>query len=206
MKLIGKRKLEDMVDKSLERVKKRVSIDKIFLDRYFDKPKIINVLKKHNVNFIMPKIRTETVKAWFDKSEDCKARVIKDFKIGEGEDEAIVNLILVDNDEGVKRAFITNFDIPVQLTHYLFSWYGKRWGIETSYRNLDHDFKPRTTSRNYMIRLFYFIFSVCLYNLWVLVNICVSISNYGRLSEKPIITAKLFSIILYKANYGKYLV
>ena len=39
--------------------------------------------------------------------------------------------------------------------------YSKRWGIETGYRNLDHDFKAKTTTRNYHIRLFYFLFSTC---------------------------------------------
>jgi len=78
--------------------------------------------------------------------------------------------------------------------------YGKRWGIETGYRNLDHDFKPKTTTRNYHIRLFYFLFSCCLYNLWVLVNIYVSLAVYGKIPEKPIITAKMFVILLYKVQ------
>jgi len=192
--------LDELLDKSLERVKQKINIDKAYLDRGFDKPKIINTIKKHNVKFIIPKIRSETVKAWIRKSSGIKARVIKNFEIGTKE-KAIVNLILVDDEEGIKRAFITNFDIPEQLTHYLYSWYSKRWGIETSYRNLEHDFKARTTSKNYHIRLFYFLFSVALYNLWVLVNIVVSLSLYGRLSEKPIITAKLFSVVLYRVVY-----
>jgi len=191
--------LEDLVEKLIKRAKSKISIDKVYLDREFDKPKIINILKKNRVKFVMPKVRSETVKAWMRKSSGVKARIIKDFKIGQ-KGKAVVNLILVDDEEGVKRAFITNFDIPVQLTHYLYSWYSKRWGIETSYRNLDHDFKPRTTSKNYNIRLFYFLFSVCLYNLWVLVNIVVSLALYGRLSDKPLITAKLFSIVLYKVQ------
>lgn len=65
---------------------------------------------------------------------------------------------------------------------------------------MDHDFKPRTTSKNYCIRLFYFLFTVCLYNLWILVNICVSLVLHDRVSEKPIVTAKLFSIILYRVS------
>ncbi len=74
-------------------------------------------------------------------------------------------------------------------------------GIETGYRQFDHDFKAKTTTKNYHIRLFYFLFSVCLDNLWVLVNICVSLTLYGRLSEKPIITSKLFAVVLYKVAY-----
>ncbi|MEK6922765.1 MAG: transposase, partial [Nanoarchaeota archaeon] len=193
--------LEELLDKSLERVKNKVGIEKAYFDRGFDKPKLINIIKKHRIKFIMPKIRSATVKAWMRKSQDCEARIIKDFEIGEGESKAVVNLILVDDEIGIKRAFITNFDIPEQLTHHLYSWYSKRWGIETSYRNMDHDFKARTTSKNYHIRLFYFLFSVCLYNLWILVNICISISIYGRIREKPIITAKLFAVVLYKVTY-----
>ena len=193
--------IEDLVGKSLERVKKKVRIDKAYLDRGFDKPKVINVIKSHKVRFVMPKIRSDTVKAWMRKSEDCKARLIENFEIGRGEEKAVVNLILVDDEEGIKRAFITNFYIPEQLAHYLYTFYSRRWGIETSYRQLDHDFKAKTTSKNYHIRLFYFLFSVCLYNLWVLVNICVSLALYGRLSEKPLLTSKLFAVILYKAAY-----
>lgn len=149
----------------------------------------------------MPKIRSETVLAWFDKSEGIESRVIHDFTINKGKiDEAIVNLILVDDELGIKRAFMTNFDIAPCLAYRLYDMYSKRWGIETGYRNLDHDFKPRTTTKNYHIRLFYFLFSCCLYNLWVLVNICVSMTVYGRIKDKPIITAKMFAVILYRVQ------
>ncbi|MBI2499680.1 transposase [Candidatus Woesearchaeota archaeon] len=153
--------LSGLLDESLIRVKPKVKIDQAYFDRGFDRAKIINLIKSHRIKFIMPKIRKETIKAYLRKSEDCSARIINDFEIGKNE-KATVNLILVDDEEGIKRAFITNFDIPVQLTHYLYSWYGKRWGIETAYRQFDHDFKARTTSKNYHIRLFYFLFSVCL--------------------------------------------
>jgi len=192
--------IHELIDESLKRVKEKVRINRTYLDRGFDKPKIINVIKAHNIKFIMPKVRSLTVKAWMRKSSGIKSRVIEDFEIGT-KDKAIVNLILIDDKEGIKRAFITNFHIPEQLTHYLFKWYSKRWGIETGYRNMDHDFKAKTTSKNYHIRLFYFLFSVALYNLWVLVNIVVSIKLFGRLLDKPLLTAKLFAVILYRVSY-----
>ena len=187
---------EDLVDRLIKRAKEKIHIDKVYLDRGFDKPKVIRVIKDNNVKYLMPKIRSPTVKQWYDKSEDCKARIIKDFKIG----EETTTLILVDDEDGIKRAFSTNLDIPLQLTHYLFRFYSKRWGIETKYRQLEHDFKPRTTSKNFHIRLFYFLFSTCLFNLWVLINICVSIAIHGRIVEKPIISSKLFAIVLYKVQ------
>ncbi len=170
--------LEDLVNQLIKRAKSKVRIRHVYLDRGFDRAEVINILKKNNVKFIMPKIRTYSVKSWFDKTEDCKSKVVKDFKIG---DKATINLVLVDDEEGIKRAFATNIDIPEQLTHYLFKFYKGRWGIETSYRQINNDFLARTTSTNYHIRLFYFLFSVCLYNLWVLVNLCVSMKIYGRL-------------------------
>ena len=187
--------LEELVEKIIKRAKSKIKIRHCYLDRGFDRTEVVKVLKRNNVKFLMPKIKSYTVKAWYDKSKDCKARVIKDFKIGQNTN---VNLILVDDKKGIKRAFSTNLDIPEQLAHYLFSFYKFRWGIETSYRQIDHDFLARTTSRNFNLRLFYFLFSVCLYNLWVLVNLCVSLKIYGRLSQTPIISAKLFAVLLYK--------
>jgi putative transposase len=193
-------RLEDLFEKSLLKVKSRMRINMAYLDRGFDKIKIINVLKKHKVNFLMPKVRSPTVKAWFEKSEGARAYVVEDFQIGKKEHSTSVNLVLVDDEEGVKRAFICNFPVAEPMAHRLYSMYSKRWGIETGYRNLDHDFKPRTTSKNYLIRLFYFVFSCFLYNLWVLVNICISFKRNGVVCEKPIITAKRFAIILYQVR------
>lgn len=105
------------------------------------------------------------------------------------------NLVIVDNREGRKCLFATNLDVPEQLAHYYFRWYSKRWGIETSYR-VKGDFKARTTSKYYSVRLFYFMWSVCLYNLWVLVSLIVALIFYIDL-QKPLITTKLFGTILY---------
>lgn len=192
--------IDKLLDVSLARVKSKIKIDTVYLDREFDKPKIINVLKKHKVKFIMPKIRSPTVKSWFDKSEGIESRIIPNFQIGKGDNKAIINLVLVDDKLGIKKAFISNFDIAPCLAYRFYKLYSKRWGIETSYRNLEQDFKPKTTSTNYNIRLFYFLFSACLYNLWVLVNICIGLLIYGRIKEKPIVTAKLFAVLLYRVK------
>ncbi len=188
--------LDKLMDESLARVRKKIRIEIVYCDRGFNRSKIFKVLKKHKVKFLMPMVRSISVKAAFDKSEGIESRVFKDFKVADEK----VNLVLVDDELGLKRAFVCNFDIHQVIAYRLYGLYSRRWGIETSYRNLDHDFKPRTTTRNYNIRLFYFLFSCCLYNLWVLVNICVSMVVYGEIQEKPIITAKMFAILLYKVR------
>jgi len=186
--------MENLLDKSLQRVKKKIRIDRVFLDRGFANSKCIESLKKNGMKFIMPIPRNNRIKQWMDKSEECKARLIENYEIN----KQFVNLYLVDDIEGIKRCFITNLKVPVLLSHYFYKWYGKRWGIETGYRLKAQDFKPRTTSKNFTLRLFYFLFTVMLYNLWVLTNIIVGIKLYGKIPSKPLITAKRFSIILYK--------
>ncbi len=190
--------IEELLDESLGRVRKKIRIDRVFLDRGFANSNCVPVLEKHNKKYIMPIPRNEKIKQWMGKSEGCKSRLIEKFEVKKGNNMAITNLYLVDDKEGIKRAFITNFYIPEQLAHYLYSWYRRRWGIETGYRLKDQDFKPRTTSKNYIIRLFYFLFSTMLYNLWILTNIVVGIMLYGRVPDKPIVTAKRFAIVLYK--------
>jgi len=54
-----------------------------------------------------------------------------------------------------------------------------------------------TTSKNYVMMLFCFLFSTLLYNLWVIINMLISSSLKGRVSTIPMITAKLFGTVLY---------
>jgi putative transposase len=108
-------------------------------------------------------------------------------------------LVVAEGDKGLVGAFATNIEVEKGREAELFTLYGKRWGIETSYR-LKVDFRPRTTSKNYSVRLFYFLFSTCLYNIWILANIFLGAIS-GKFFKKPIITTKMFGIMLYTVSY-----
>jgi len=78
----------------------------------------------------------------------------------------------------------------------------RRWGIETAYR-VSKDFRAKTTSKNISVRLFYFLFSLCLYNLWILVNLTLClILNFNM--ERSIITAKVTGTLIFQfqIDYG----
>lgn len=96
-----------------------------------------------------------------------------------------------------KVGFATNLDVTTENVKVKCDRYGKRWGQETAYRVQDA-FIVKTTSKNYSVRLFYFLFSVCLYNLWILANIFVGLV-FLFIPLKPIITAKMFGVLLYSA-------
>jgi IS4 transposase len=63
---------------------------------------------------------------------------------------------------------------------------------------------PKTTSKNYNVRLFLFLFSELLYNCWTLINVRISLEKHGEIREDKEITAKKFIRCLFEAfdEYG----
>jgi len=121
--------------------------------------------------------------------------VITDFEMK----DITFNLVILEEElkDGrmVKRAFATNEQYDendVNLAERLFDLYGKRWGVETSYRIKKHSYLPKTTSKNYLIRLFHFMFSVLLYNLWILADILIWLALFGLVRADHLVTSKLF--------------
>ena len=121
-----------------------------------------------------------------------------------------INLIILEETiketgQKIKRLFATNMDFDpndVGLLERLFLLYSKRWGIETSYRVKKYAFRGKTTSKNYIIRLFYFMFSVLLYNLWILANILIWLHLFGKAGDKQLVTSKYFGTALMNIDPG----
>jgi len=61
----------------------------------------------------------------------------------------------------------------------------------------------KTTSKKYRIRMFLFMFSMLLYNVWVIVNAALNRILYGSQEGLRLISAKLFMIKFYQA-YADY--
>lgn len=91
-----------------------------------------------------------------------------------------------DTDETV--VFITNKTLKDRLVKSTVSRYRRRWGIENSYKTIK-EFLARTTSKTYVVRLFYFAFAVLLYNCWLLVDMLVR-DVTGVIPYEPKVTAK----------------
>ncbi|HEC87580.1 MAG TPA: hypothetical protein ENI49_06950 [Thermoplasmatales archaeon] len=68
-------------------------------------------------------------------------------------------------DEWKVFAYATNIPVTADNAFKLAEDYRGRWGIETGYR-MKEDVRGRTCSRNYVIRLFFQLPSILLYNLW----------------------------------------
>lgn len=178
----------EIVEKLVEHARKKVRIGTIFIDRGFFSAKVINLLKRLGVKFLMPAIKNPKIKRLVDEHE--APTIIEYRMVG-----AFFKLVIVNDDKNRKKVFATNLSVNERNAHRLSDMYGKRWGIETSYR-VKNLFRAKTTSKRYVVRLFYFSFSVCLYNLWILANIFVGII-FTQAAGKLLITAKMFGTLLY---------
>jgi len=190
---------EEILKTLLNYAKQRVKIRRLYVDRGFFDSNSIALFKRYQIKFLMPCTANERIK---EVLEIVPApSVIKDYEMK----NVLFNVVVVNDDEGNKRAFATNIDFnenEVGLSEKLFLLYGKRWTIETSYRVKKHSFRPQTTSKNYFIRLFYFLFSALMYNLWLLVDILICLTILGFFNGKHIITSKYFGNMLLSIDSG----
>jgi len=88
------------------------------------------------------------------------------YKFNDGKETDVV-CCADDNNKNITYYLVTNIGCDADK---LLDMFRNRWGIETSYRIIEQ-FMPKTTSKKYEVRLFYFLFAVWMYNLWVLFNI-----------------------------------
>jgi len=194
---------EMVLSKLLGYALQRIKINHLTFDRgFFDSQSLFTVDKFH-VKYLMPAIHNFSVKRAMDLSP--APSIIKGFVLN----NYPLNLVIVEDTdnkgEKVKRVFATNMDFDekeVDLAERLLMLYSKRWGIETSYRVKKHSYRPKTTSKNYIIRLFYFLFSVLLYNLWILADILIWLHQHGNVGETHLVTSKYFGTILITIDPG----
>ncbi|RLI92701.1 MAG: hypothetical protein DRO89_01555, partial [Candidatus Altiarchaeales archaeon] len=65
------------------------------------------------------------------------------------------------------HAWVTNVNASPRR---IWKIYKKRWGIETGDR-VKGDFQANTCSKSFTVRVMYSLLAICLYNLWVLINL-----------------------------------
>ena len=172
--------LRELLDYALQRIK----IRRIYVDRGFFDSNSIKIFNKYHLKYLIPCTHYSTVRKTLEILS--APTIIKDFEMAD--------ITFATNEE-----FNEN---DLNLAERLFYLYSKRWGIETSYRIKKQSFLPKTTSKNYLIRIFYFLFSVLFYNLWLLADILIWRSIFGEVGQDHLVTSKYFGTIFYNIDPG----
>jgi putative transposase len=189
-----------LVEELITYARRKISIGTVYMDREFFNVPCILTLEKLGVKYLMPATANSKIDRLIKENEP---NTVMDYDMystsarrGVYHETVKFKLCIVQSNKNPdkKVGFATNLDVTEKNVKSVCDRYAKRWGIETGFRVQDA-FLVRTTSKNYTVRLFYFLFSVCLYNLWVLANLFVGLA-FWFIPTKPIITAKMFGALL----------
>jgi len=136
---------------------------------------MIKLFESMDINFIMPAVRNERVKRMPDEYAKGNIPSVTEYEMG-----SKVYLVIAkkkgsreeDKPDDEFVAFVTDikFDDPERVVGVIPEENRYRRGIETSYR-VEDGFEARTTSRNFTLRVIYFMLSIILYNLWILARV-----------------------------------
>lgn len=180
---VGKMPMHIVVEKLIFHARKLVNIRYVLLDRGFYTVDVLTILKKADCKYVIPGKKTTRVENLIRKND--VPSLIR-YRVGNNSKYTYTNLVIVNDREGNKCTFITNIE-NMNTTSEIFktasALYSKRWGIETTYRVTKHSFLSKTTSKNPIVRLFYYLLAVSLYNLWQLANMIIPEVNNLKVTK-----------------------
>ncbi len=189
----------------LSYARQRVRIGLVLLDKGFYSEKTIQIIAdQFKLNYIIGCPKNSRIKKMIE--ETPAPYYVDNYKM-----KGITHNLVID--EGINRhgeemtfCFATNLpqnnDDMKGSVKMISSLYRKRWGIETSYRIVKRTFGLRTTSRDFRIRLFYFFFSVILYDLWILIDIIVQVELHNKVGDTHLVKSKYFRKLILKIDPG----
>lgn len=170
-------------------------------DREFDTHLVRDIVDRKGMTYLIPK-RFSSSKD-FENAEKVEEHphadvaVEQDVPLTVEERTHEVNFMYVPSKSGEGSAlFTTNTDVSPDRAQGLVAQYRDRWMIENEYKSIKADFLPVTCSKDYRMRMFYFIAATLMYNLWRLTNLVLRDLVDVHLGESPPITAGEFVELL----------
>ena len=190
----------DVVARLLSRAQQYVDINEVLLDRGFYTRKVRAEIHSRDLLYTMPVPKYESDYRAIKKiksKDGVDAAVNHDVPVGiDGDIDHTAEYLYVpaksEDADGNYAVFVTNRDHvdPDEIVHVTNS-YSRRWDIENQYKSINA-YLPKTSSRDYRVRLFNFTFAALLYNLWRLTDFLVKVSIDREVRSPPVVTARTF--------------
>jgi putative transposase len=163
----------------LKKVMPLIDIEAVLLDRGFYSVAVICDIIELGLVFEMPAPRNEKVKCYLALQRGFRFS-IDPYTVESKPRSVTVTIVMAQSPRKVRElpdkdplfVFFTNGSISEELIQEKIENYDYRWGIETGFRVRD-DFLIQTTTRNPVIRYFFFVLAAMLYDHWLLVNVLV---------------------------------
>jgi hypothetical protein len=190
----------EVVDVLLARAQQYVDLDEVLLDRGFYSDEVYATIHDRELVYTTPVPKYEDDYEAIAKIEskdgvDAAVKHAVPFAM-DGELHHTAEFLYVpatDEDaDGNYAVFVTNRDhvAPEEIKKVTNS-YSRRWDIENQYKSVKA-FLPKTSSKDYRVRLFSFTFAALLYNLWRLTDYLVKLGADLKIRSPPVVTARTF--------------
>ena len=157
---------KEVVENLINQLKGLVKIDCILMDRGFQSIEVYKSLKEKKKKWITPVKKSAKIIRVMD--ECARAGIWKTiYRLQCNRNYIDVRLLIYQTKDGDLVSFFTNMDVEPD---WVAKTYPERWGIETGYR-VKKEFRAKTCSRSFVVRLFFILISVILYNFWISLNV-----------------------------------
>jgi len=165
------------VDDLIEKAREHFDINHLYADRGYYDTLLVDILQKRDLYYVVrgQKGKKEADKLYEnlddDQEVDFQCGLTLERKRGPPYISVRVNIVIgpgiAEDDDYIM--LMTNKPLTQESAKQLMENYRKRWGIETSYRVMGN-FHPKTCSTDFTVRYFYYMFSMVMYNVFILTN------------------------------------
>lgn len=189
-----------LVDRLLEKAQRFVDLNEVLFDRGFYSHDVYATVHDRGLIYTSPVPTYEDdyeVIADIEAHETADAAVNHDVPFGHGgEIHHHAEMLYVpsqsDDADGAYAVFVTNRDrVEPNEIQRVCNGYRRRWDIENQYKSIK-EFLPKTSSKDYRVRLCNFAFASLIYNLWRLTDYLVKVALDRDIRSSPVVTAKTF--------------
>ena len=180
-----------VVRRLVTRAKEHVPIETVLCDREFDSMRVYQTLSNLGVNYLVPKRINSTEQETIETMEaDGQAVAVESASVHVETGSHSMQFLYVPSTKGTgTTVFATNLRVGPNEAETFCRRYSRRWQIENEYKSIKGDFLAKTSSKDYRVRLFYFVFAVLLYNIWRLTDFLLKAGVDGEMDYAPVLTA-----------------
>ena len=179
------------VRRLVTRAKEHVPIETVLCDREFDSMRVFQTLSNLDVNYLIPKRITSSEREVIERIEgDDQEVAVETASVHVESGSHPMRFLYVPSTSGEgTTVFATNLRVGPDEAETFCRRYSRRWQIENEYKSIKGDFLAKTSSKDYRVRLFYFVFAVLLYNIWRLTDFLLKAGVGGEMDYAPVLTA-----------------
>jgi len=190
---------KEIVEDLLNSAEDLIHVDNVLMDREFDSQHVLEMIGQRGLSYVVPKRMQTSEKAQAKRLlQRGQNRYETDRKLHLGKNEWHETTLIYRRRENSEYDDHRQYSVFMSNRGSSFlTEYGYRWEIESGYKSIKR-FMAATTSKDFGLRFFYFVFACLLYSIWRAVDLLVQVEPTGEYEHAPIVTADNTLTVLKK--------